>query len=163
MQHKLPVIVVVDASPRWLYGLTELEKDLNTVVELSYGHQLVHVRLSDLLLEADPESWTIPQPIEVRTAISIELRNLTDLKWSRYRGHPLYLCGLYGDACVTAAAKHLRGMGFKVTILMDASLWGEDLAEIDRAAGVHYGMASTLFPALAKEHPKIWTDEIPYT
>ena len=167
---KSPVLVVVDATPRWIYGITPLE--VNTFHAQSStgdGMQLIHLRLNDLMCEAGDAHSLESGRLRVWTTISIDLEHIHRIKWSHFRGHELVLCGVYGDACVAEAGEWLRQHGHRVTLLVDACLWGfsyQDaiagkLPESERIMSLKRAFVRDIFPALTDEHAHIWNSEIP--
>jgi hypothetical protein len=159
-----PVIVAVDVNPRWNYGITYLEC-LRSANSPDKGHCVIHQRINDLLCESAPSTYSLDQMLPVHGVITIDLENIQLVKWSHFRGHPLLLCGIYGDACVAEAGCWLKDHGYNVTMIDDACLWGYDYQEcLDTVQDVqdlkHIRMAE-LFPQLVEAHPDIWDGTIP--
>lgn len=124
---KIAALVAVDVSPLWMYGHTlagavtprlPWGDDLYRISTASAQMQmaLASERVHDLLAWAY-ETARLPWFV-------VESMHLNRFDLSDFKGKgALALCGVYGDACVLAAARFYEQQGFEVLILQDACLW----------------------------------------
>lgn len=156
-RHAWPftALVVVDASPRWIYDHTAL-------LAAPDHEQLAMARLTERLS-------TLMQTIEEARlpTIVVESHELRRVRLADLRGpaHRLGLAGVYGDYCVLEVAERLQRRGYHVVILEDACLWSQPLAELlhdePRLHRLRRVRVLPACPALADMNPA-WQGEIPH-
>lgn len=141
------VIVVVDASPRWLYGNTLRNQDIGWEEKQM---ALIQERLHNLMSYADDHDIL---------CLVVEYSHLDRVKLDDLTQSTIYLAGVYGDECVKAVCDQLREKGFNVKILWDACLWADQIARDG------FAVAVDLFDGL-KEYTDddryLWEGDAPY-
>ncbi len=111
-------LVLVDISPRWLYGHTGVDAappaSFQTWVD-NLGHLTRRLHATARYLE------------ERQPRIPLITVETTSLAWLRMRrcGMTLALAGLYGDACVQHVAARLQTRGHAVVVVRDLCVWDE--------------------------------------
>ena len=160
-------IITVDVTPRWLCGHTHRDSDV-TADTLAVA--LAHQRIEALLRAASPECAYLTG---VCTALAVELENLHHIRLLGLKGDRLLLCGVYGDACVLAAARKLKQRGYTVALLEDVCLWSAPLPMLleceetaQTLAQVPRLKAIDLWPQLAEfaaddSQPGLWAGDPP--
>jgi|GEM_PF-1980080 len=131
-------LVLVDVSPRFLYGHTRedaLPNDEYREWAASLGRLTRRLHAVALFLEE-----------HATPLITIELGALNWLR-APQRRMMLALAGLYGDWCVREASVHLQARGHKVVVVRDLCVWEHDPVA-DYPAPVYF--ADALWPGLGK-------------
>ena len=112
-------LVLVDISPRWLYGHTREDACPDGVFHTwtaMLGHLTRRLHAVTRYLE-EMFGETIP-------VATMELETLSWLRMPR-RTMTLALAGLYGDACVQQASLLLQARGHSVVVVQDLCVWEE--------------------------------------
>ncbi len=130
-------LVLVDISPRWLYGHTRedvIDGDFDGWTRaLAQLTRRLHAT-ARFLEEQTPE---VP-------LVAVELTTLTWLRVPR-AGATLALGGLYGDACVKQGARQLQTRGHQVVVVSDLCVWE---VQPDPSYPAPYVSADKLWPNL---------------
>ena len=108
-------LVLVDTSPRWLYGHT-IADDVDPAFG-SWCQSLANLvrRLNAVARFLEEQKPAIP-------VVAVEQEHL---RWFRtpHAHMSLALAGLYGDACVKEAARQLRRRGHSIVVIGDLCVW----------------------------------------
>jgi hypothetical protein len=112
-------LVLVDISPRWLYGHTLADQP----VDPAFGAWVDALTRLTRRLHAVARFFDATQPSF--PIVTVEQEHLTWLRAPR-QAMTLALAGLYGDQCVMAAAETLARRGHTLVVVRDLCVWEND-------------------------------------
>ena len=160
LAHCADALVLVDVSPNWLYGHTIVDLPIDPAFT-HWVSALAHLttRLQAVKRYIEDAGPTIP-------IVAVEREHLNWLRMPRQK-MTLALAGLYGDACVSAAADDLRRRGHTIVVVRDLCVWEED-AHLNYPAIL--ASSEDLWPGIGawvaarwREHPVFWDSAPLYT
>ncbi len=140
-------LVLVDVSPRWLYG--------HTVTDPVDGAFYAWTRaLAQLTRRVHAVTEYLGEKHPTISVVTVEQEQLAWFRAPRQK-MTLALAGLYGDACVKTAAAQLTRRGHPVVVVADLCVWEEP-------AGAAYPVpvltADKLFPGIGAWIAQYWLD-----
>jgi hypothetical protein len=112
-------LVLVDISPRWLYGHTLADQPIDP----AFGAWVD--ALARLTRRLQSLSCFLEETLPAFPLITVEQQHLTWLRAPR-QAMTLALAGLYGDQCVMAAAETLARRGHTLVVVRDLCVWEND-------------------------------------
>lgn len=150
MNYQVAAVLGIDVSPRFLWGHTVKDGNQDQpAIAMSILAQRLHELSTFLEAEGIPCLFF---DLAVLDRVSLD-----DL---REKGRIL-VCGIYADQCVAECATRLKGQGFSVSVLEDASLWEIPYRWTEWPRGLMLEAVKDYFPDLVENNPELWEGDWP--
>lgn len=116
----IAALIIVDVSPRWLYGFSVVEPEANVDQE--------SIRLPAIVAQVAERIGSLVRHIEDLNLpiIAVESGTVDRLKLDGLKGKTVAECGIYGCCCEKYVANWLKARHVRVVCVRDAIAWPPD-------------------------------------